>query len=123
MILKQKISKYVYVPVLIVAILLSFFVFITFLPEGANALGFTPFGGQILNVFYGCVNGVMITVGPPRGGTFMYSGGTLYKYGQIYRTGPWTLGDYIPSGSCVVCGYGCYSIPTTGTINQVGTSI
>lgn len=86
-----------------------------------------PFGGQITAVrFCGCSANVRITVGPPVGGVFIYQPGAtvLYEYGQILRSGPWVLGNWSPGGACLIpSGKGCATLPSQGTMIQVGTSL
>lgn len=95
-----------------------------FHPKESLALGILPFGGKILYTQY-CCNGIMLAVGPPQGGTFIFTGTSqLYAYYQIYRAGPWVLGDYIPGGTCQVVASECVgTISTTGTIGKIGTSL
>ena len=83
-----------------------------------------PFGGRIEAVNY-CCNGIELIIGPPRGGDFLFSWNSiLYAFYQIYRPGPWVLGDAEPGGACVHIAGGCEtSHPTTGIIRQIGTSL
>ncbi len=86
-----------------------------------------PFGGPILNVTYcTCSGNILLTVGPPMGGRYIFQPGasTLFPYGQVYRPGPWVLGTYAPGGVCTVfAGKGCAPLPSFGTIIQVSTSL
>lgn len=88
----------------------------------AQATVLRPFGGRILYTYY-CCNGVLEVIGPPQGGSFLFTTGSmLYSYYQVYRPGPWTLGDAYPYGSCQTGYYCSQSIPAF-TIRQEGTSL
>ena len=91
--------------------------------QAAAEVLFIPFGGELINVDY-CCNGLRLSVSPPRPGTYMFTAGSvLYAYYQILRTGVWVLGDALPAGVCQTGTYCATSIPTTGTIRQIGTSL
>jgi hypothetical protein len=88
----------------------------------------TPFGGRILESFWcNCSDTLMLTIGPPVPGVFIYSASmsTLYLYYSVWRPGPWTLGNYRPGGRCrTTIGFdGCGGIPVQGQITIVGTSL
>lgn len=106
----------------ILVLVISFTIF----PAGESQ-AIIPFGGQIKSVFYcTCSNNILLTIGPPNGGSLIYQpGGTrLYAYGQVFRPGPWTLGNYSPGGACLVyVGVGCAAIGSQGTIKSTGTSL
>ncbi len=80
------------------------------------------FGAPIL-LITPCTNGLMLTVGPlPRPGTYLLSltpPSMIYSYYSI-KQGSWVLGSYTPGG---VCNLGPVSIPVTGVINTIGTSL
>lgn len=87
-----------------------------------------PFGGLILNVFYcNCSFNLAVVVGPPVGGVYMYQPGAslIYAYYQIFRSGPWVLGTFVPGGACMqYVGFGCSPmVIPTGTIVTAGTSL
>ncbi|HAT68243.1 MAG: hypothetical protein A2481_03840 [Candidatus Yonathbacteria bacterium RIFOXYC2_FULL_47_9] len=87
-----------------------------------------PFGGLITYVFYcNCSFNLAVTVGPPVGGIYMYQPGAslIYAYYQIFRSGPWVLGTYVPGGACMVyVAVGCSpALVPTGTIVTAGTSL
>jgi hypothetical protein len=87
-----------------------------------------PFGGPITSVFYcPCSANLAVVVGPPSPGIFMYQPGasTVYAFYQIFRPGPWVLGNYVPGGACMMfIPYGCAPMAfPMGTINEVGTSL
>lgn len=88
---------------------------------------FRPFGGRVYAVTWcTCSSGVVIYVGPPKGGPYLYLPGftRVYEYYQIPRVGPWVLGNYVPGPVClVVAGKTCAVIPHQGAITIVGTSI
>lgn len=115
---------------LIFSCLLFFLFFLSRLavPE-LKAQGILPFGGKITLVTY-CCNGVMITVGPPRPGNFLFAPGSiLHAYYNIYTPGPWVLGLASPGGVCEVpVGVPwppyviCVPAAADGTIIRVGTS-
>ena len=85
-------------------LILLFFSVCVFSPIAAEAAGL-PFGGQILLIFP-CITGLKITVGPPRGGVFMYIPGASfsYAYGPPRRVGQWLLGLYGPPAPCFIPG-------------------
>ena len=118
------INKKIVFAILIVFIIVS--VSIAFSSE--KALGILPFGGQILNVLYCiCSNNLLITVGPPVGGQYIFQPGAsmLYPFGQIFRAGPWVLGNASPGGVCLIWA-GKICVPAgfpMGTIIGVGTSL
>jgi len=85
-----------------------------------------PFGGQITGTFYcNCSANLLISVGPPVPGVFIYQpGGTaLYSYGRVWSPGAFALGLYSPGGVCLVYVLvGCAPIPNEGTMIEIGTS-
>ena len=88
-----------------------------FWPRPAEAI--LGFGGNILWVTP-CANGLLLLIGPPVGGLFMWMWGTpTFLYGQL-RPGPWSLGSWIPGGVCVIPPF---VIPALGTIIMIGTSL
>lgn len=92
-----------------------------FWPKPAGA--FLGFGGRILNITP-CANGLLLIIGPPRPGLFMWMPGTLTFAWYQLRPGPWALGSFVPGGACV-CPNGCChcgAIPALGTITMIGTS-
>lgn len=85
-----------------------------------------PFGGVITSVFYcPCSANLAIVVGPPSPGTYTYQPGVsmVYPFYQIFRPGPWVKGSYIPGTGVCATGYFCATVPTMGTISDVGTSL
>lgn len=94
-----------------------------FLPKRVEAV--LGFGGRILNVT-SCANGLLLTIGPPRPGLFMWMPGTLTFSWYQLRSGPWALGTYFPGGVCVCpngcCPPYCPPIPALGTMIMIGTS-
>lgn len=98
---------------------------------GGTAGGTTqvPFGGKIQSNFTcDCSCGdILIEVGPPKGGSFLYSPciSQLYEYYQIYSTNVWVLGYASPGGTCwYYAGITCSSKNAKdGTIQKVGTSL
>ena len=91
--------------------------------HAAAAVLFIPFGGKLIDATY-CCNGLRLSVSPPRPGTYMFTAvSELYAYYQILRPGVWVLGDAFPGGVCQTGAYCATSIPTTGTIRQIGTSL
>lgn len=68
-----------------------------------NAHAFFPFGGQI-GFLFKCENPVIYTtLGPPRGGSFVWSPGTrTYLYGPPAHTGQWLLGAAGPISICII---------------------
>lgn len=85
------------------------------------------FGGRILGVQYcTCSFNLLLYVGPPKGGSFIYSPGisTLYKYYQVFRGGPWALGTSTGRGVCLqYAGLTCVSTGTGSIIRKIGTSL
>jgi len=98
--------------------------------EKSSAVPGLPFGGFVYAVTpCPCSGGLVLHVGPPRGGNFLYTDGTkLYPFEQV-RAGVWVLGDYFPGGACTTFvyfdkGYTCVPIvDVTGWINFMGTSL
>lgn len=96
-----------------------------FYTKKIEAQAFLPVGGRILNVFE-CCNGLMLTLGTPTPGTYLYTWGTpLYPLYNVTIPGPNVLGRAIPGGACInpytiiPC---VVPIPTTGTFVYLGTS-
>jgi len=113
--------------IFVVSLIISIVLFAAFylLPvKQLNAV--VPFGGKILNVKYcTCSFNLLLTVGPPVGGKYMFGPGSkLYAYGQVYRAGPWVLGLAGAPQVCMMVGsHGCYPAGTGLKIIQVGTSL
>jgi len=121
--------------ILVLAALIIVFLIISLsLYTKTSAVPGLPFGGFVSRAVFCPSCGVVLVVGPPRGGNFLVTPLTvLYEYGQV-RPGVWVLGDYRPGGSCISCseiggGKGgsiiqCVSLITvTGTVNFMGTSL
>jgi hypothetical protein len=85
------------------------------------------FGGRILGVQYcTCSFNLLLYIGPPRGGTFIYSPGisTLYQYYQVFRGGPWALGTSAGTGTCLQYAViGCVTTGFGSIIRKIGTSL
>ncbi len=85
-----------------------------------------PFGGPITGTFYcTCSANLLISIGPPNPGVFIYQpGGTLLDfYGRVWSPGANALGLFSPGGVCLVyVVVGCAPIPTEGTMIEIGTS-
>lgn len=109
----------------VVITIISGALFIEYAPAQISAG--LPFGGRQTNVVLcTCSFGAVVTVGPPRGGVFLYQPGLsqTYSFYQIPRVGPWLLGLYGPPGSCLIfSGKGCAPVFHQGTITIVGTSL
>ncbi len=93
-----------------------------------KAGAFVPFGGEILFV-QRCqcpIPGFLIQVGPPVGGSFLYTPTTtLFPNGNIITPGTWLLG--LHTGTPVGCGnydkgYCAAQVPAQGIMYMVGTS-
>lgn len=88
-----------------------------------------PFGGRALFVHpCTCSPGVVVVVGPPVPGAFLYLPplSIPFLWYQIPRVGPWLLGTYTPGATCLIwVGKACVPSPTfpIGTIRIVGTSL
>lgn len=86
-----------------------------------------PFGGMSGSVFWcNCSFNLMVTVGPPVGGVYMYQpGGTiLYMFGQIYRAGVWLLGLAGGVSQClIIIPHGCAVVGAGPQMIMVGTSM
>ena len=85
------------------------------------------FGGKIVSVIYcNCTGNIMAVVAGAAGGTYIYQpwSSQLYAYGQVFRSGPSTLGTYSPGG---ICKAGTCADPSVivakGTMSTVGTSL
>lgn len=91
-----------------------------------QSLAVSGFGGQIpkeggptgLSV-QPCTNGLLLTIGPPRGGLFLLppTAKIYARYGIMPTV--WTVGMFTPGG---VCNIGLLQIPATGTIINIGVS-
>ncbi|HEY4506428.1 MAG TPA: hypothetical protein VJJ24_03215 [Candidatus Paceibacterota bacterium] len=89
---------------------------------GASTSIFPPFGGLIITAIT-CTNGILITVGPPVPGEFLFVpiASQLFMYEQL-RPGPWSLG--LANGIPTNCNLSSGNIPVPqGTIIIVGTSL
>lgn len=112
---------------LLLSLLISVLIFGGF-PIFTNALGFgIPFGGRILSVTYcTCSFSLMVSVGPPRGGTFIYQPGLsrLYSYYRIFSSGPWVLGTATGNSTCLIySGNSCVPVGAGLVMRLVGTSL
>ena len=93
----------------------------------SEALAIIPVGGPILSSF-ACCNGLLLTIGAPRAGAFLYPwGAALYPFYNITMPGPYVLGRAIPGGVCmnpdtIVPPPCTVEIPTLGTFVMLGTS-
>ncbi len=91
------------------------------------------FGGPIANVEVctcsGSLNVMIVDYAkiPILPVNYLYVPGVsiLWPWFQIFRSGPWTLGQYIPGATCLIAQKYCTpaTIPPIGTIFQVGTSL
>lgn len=91
--------------------------------EAISFSGLMHFGGFAFNQIF-CANGILLFVGPPRGGTFMYSPGAQLRARFAPFAGHWVLGLASPGGACVCPSGNCLAgaIPAQGTIVIVGTN-
>lgn len=119
--LKKKLFAVVFVGVL------SFVVFVLLPKQQTDAVGFLPFGGPISGLmFCPCSNNFLITAAAPNPAMLVFQLGVshAFSFGQVYRPGPYVLGNYSPGGVCAVfVAVGCAPIPTNGTVTIVGTSL
>lgn len=96
----------------------------------------TPFvfGGPIANVEVctcsGSLNVMVVDYSkiPILPVNYLYIPGVtiLYPFFQIFRSGPWTLGTYLPGAVCLMAGPTICTpstLPPIGTMIMVGTSI
>lgn len=92
-----------------------------------QSLAISGFGGQIpkeggptgLSV-QPCTNGLLLTIGSPRGGLFLLPPtAKIYAHYGIVPT-VWTLGLFTPGGVCTI---GLLQIPVVGTIINIGVSL
>lgn len=95
-------------------------------PSQAYALlGITPFGGRVIaSIPCGCDPGFsMVTVGPPRGGTFIKSPVTrVYQYRKV-SSRKWVLGIAAGMFVCrVPTPDGCETVGKGSIMIKVGTS-
>lgn len=111
--------------IILVVFVLTLTVFFVGPSEKTTAI--VPFGGPILKAtFCTCSFNILLTVGPPLPGNYIYQPGVSipYAYGQVFRSGPWVLGNWIPGGMCSMwIGKACVPLPSAGTILEVGTSL
>jgi len=99
-------------------------IFLSFIFAAKPVDALLGFGGRILYTVP-CVTGMLVAIGPPRPGLFMWMPGTLtFSWYQQWRPGPWALGTYFPGGACVCPYYQCWAgaIPALGTMIMIGTS-
>ncbi|MBX4211065.1 hypothetical protein KW783_03795 [Candidatus Parcubacteria bacterium] len=96
----------------------------------AEAQSVTPnaFGGIVLTSLpCTCSGGFLLTIGPPKGGQFVYQiGAPQFANFQLPRPGVWALGLYSPGAICtIVVPGGCSPLGVPiGTITPVvGTSL
>lgn len=88
-----------------------------------------PFGGMVtVSIPCTCSTGMfLLTIGPPRGGQFVYQVGTqAYSNFNLPRVGVWTLGLYVPGGVCMIyAGKSCVAtgLPLGTITSVVGTSL
>lgn len=108
----------------IVAIVMIVSVTTFFYPSKARAF-FLPFGGAIISIFAGCINGYIVTVGPPGGGLFMWVPGTFsYVSGPPSHPSQLLLGVFGPPTTCYVpCTFGICPYGIFETIIFHGSSI
>ncbi len=94
--------------------------------KSSNAI-FHGFGGKSVYVMYcPCSANLAVFVLGVRGGVYSFGPGSLpFAWYQIFRSGPWVLGTFVPgTGMCLwPVPFGCAGFPTMGTILEVGTSI
>jgi len=82
--------------------ILVIFVIGLLIPLQTNAVDL-PFGGQIEQIFYGCVNGISVTLSAPTPGVFLYTPASLsYSYGPPSHVDQWLLGMAGPIMVCMV---------------------
>lgn len=103
-------------------------IFMMFPQKQTDAIIGVTFGGNITSSFFcACSANVILTIGPPSPAVLTYEpgGSILYPFWQIYRPGPFMLGEYYPSTSaCLIyVVVGCAPIPTQGMISMTGTSL
>ncbi len=118
----MKIVKRILLALLISALILGGF------PVFTNAATFgIPFGGRILYVTYcTCSFSLMVSVGPPKGGTFIYQPGAsrLYSYYRVFSSGPWVLGTATGTSQCLIySGNSCIVVGAGPVMRLVGTSL
>ena len=106
-------------------VLAIFLVFTAWGVKKTESQSLTAFGGKILSVQY-CCNGIMLTIGPPSAGTYMYYWATkLYANYNVFEPGPYVLGRGGKGGFCSnLYNYPpCFRITsTTGFFTMMGTS-
>lgn len=90
----------------------------------------SPFGGKVISVTYCTCQYTawmlprMVVVGPPNGGTFMYTIFALLYEHWLVSPGRWILGMAAGSMPCMMtAGYACYSVGSYKMIYMVGTSL
>lgn len=108
----------------ILAIFLAvFMVFSALDVEKTESQTVLPIGGQIYATYY-CCTGIMLTLGPPKPGTYMYYWGTpLYAHYDVFEPGPYVLGRGFTGGYCAFPESYCIAgTATTGFFTMVGTS-
>lgn len=84
------------------------------------------FEGKIVSVtFCPCSFNLLISIAGVKGGIFSFEPGSVpFAWYQIFHSGPWTKGSYVPGNVCLwYVVVGCAGIPTMGTILDVGTSL
>lgn len=112
----------------LIILIITTVIVLAFSPFYSHAFSLNILGGRNYFVTYcTCSWGIMITVGPPRPGNFIFSpilGSTLYKYFQIFSAGPWVLGNARGYGTCWVGAYpDCAYVGGGPVIRLIGTSL
>ena len=104
-------------------VLAIFLVFTAWGVKKTESQSLTAFGGKILSVQYSC-NGIMLTIGPPSAGTYMYYWATkLYANYNVFEPGPYVLGRGGKGGYCALPeSYCVIGTATTGFFTMMGTS-
>jgi len=65
------------------------------------AFAIIPFGGTILKTVP-CLNGLLLIVGPPRGGPYLFTLGSILYLNYSLKEGSWVLGVAVPGGICIL---------------------
>jgi hypothetical protein len=80
----------------------TIFLIAIFLASPATTFAY-PFGGMINQIIFCFNNAIYTSVGPPRGGPFIWTPSTrTYQFGPPMHTGQWLLGLVAPPYYCLV---------------------
>jgi hypothetical protein len=111
--------------ILVIAMITGFGLF---MPQRSKAV-YYPFGGRLLSVTYCTCQyfpGALLTVGPPRGGQFLYAlyASMPYRNYNWYSAGKSVLGLATAYAPCMqTAGYACVQSGGAPLVLKIGSSV